>query len=51
MKLKTKTLIGLCLIGLADVVVPLPVTAVILIYVVALRPPWFRELTNNLYDQ
>jgi len=48
--MKTKLLIGLILLGLADVLIPIPITCGILIYVLLQKPPWFREMVGKIYD-
>ncbi len=49
MKKSTKILIGLILIGLIDIVIPIPILAFTLIYVILERPPWFREIVDDIY--
>ena len=49
MKKSTKVLWGLILFGLIDLVIPLPLLAFTLIYVVLEQPPWFRELVDEVY--
>ncbi len=49
MNFKTKTIIFLIVLGLVDVVIPVPILGLILIYVVLQRPPWFMEVVNELY--
>lgn len=46
---RTKVIIWLSVIGVIDVIVPVPVAAVVGVYIVATRPPWFRELVEKLY--
>jgi len=50
MNFKTKTIIFLIVLGLVDVVIPVPILGLILIYVVLQRPPWFMEVVNELYN-
>lgn len=45
----TKTLIYLVVLAVFDLVIPIPITAGILIYVLLNRPPWFRELVTKIY--
>jgi hypothetical protein len=49
MSIKSKTLIFLIILGIIDVVIPVPITGVILIYVVIQNPPWFADLVNGIY--
>ena len=49
MSIKSKTLIFLIILGIIDVVIPVPITGVILIYVVIQKPPWFADLVNGIY--
>ena len=39
----------LIIFAVIDTVIPIPVTALILIYVVLERPPWFRDLVSEIY--
>jgi len=49
MSTKSKTLIFLIILGIIDMVIPVPITGVILIYVVFQKPPWFADLVNEIY--
>ena len=49
MNIKTKTLIGLVIMGIIDMVIPIPILGIVLIYVVLQRPPWFLELVSDIY--
>jgi len=48
--MKTKTLIYLSILGLLDMIIPIPFTALILIYVIIEKPPWFRNLVGEIYN-
>jgi hypothetical protein len=50
MKPKTKILTILLGFALVDTVIPIPLTAILLIYVLWEKPPWFRNLVNEIYD-
>jgi hypothetical protein len=50
MNIKTKTLIGLVVIGIIDMVIPVPILGVVLVYVVLQKPPWFPEMVNEIYQ-
>jgi len=51
MTLKTQLLIYLILIGALDVVIPIPITAIILIYVLLQRPVWFRQWVDEIFQR
>jgi len=50
MKPRTKAILWLCALGVVDVIIPLPVVAVVCVYIVIRRPPWFRELVEDMYQ-
>ena len=50
MSTMTKILIFLIVLCLVDVVIPVPILGLILIYVVIQRPSWFMELVSEIYD-
>ncbi len=49
MSIKTKSLIFLIILGIIDMVIPIPILGVILIYVVFQRPPWFMDIVSEIY--
>lgn len=49
MKTSTKAMLYLILFALIDTVIPVPITALILIYVLLERPPWFKALVSDIY--
>ncbi len=49
MKAGTKILIYLILFALIDTVIPVPLTALLLIYVLFEKPPWFVKLVKEVY--
>ncbi len=49
MALKTKILLYLALLALFDIVIPLPLTALVLVYVCLQRPAWFRQWVDGIY--
>ena len=51
MKIKTKSLLGLIFLAIVDTIVPFPILGVILIYVLLQRPPWFRNVVTEIYDE
>jgi hypothetical protein len=51
MNIKIKSLIALMILGLVDVIVPIPIVTLILIYVVIQKPPWFMDVCRGIYNQ
>lgn len=51
MGIKSKLIIALIALGIVDVVIPVPILAVILIYVVLTNPPWFRNAVDDIYSE
>jgi hypothetical protein len=49
MNIKTKSLIFLLILGIIDVIIPIPILGVILIYVVLQKPPWFTKVVREIY--
>ena len=49
MSAKTQVLMTLFALGLIDVVIPLPIVEILLIYVVLQRPTWFTALVRDIY--
>jgi len=50
MKQKSKILIYISILALLDTIIPIPFTALILIYVISEKPPWFKNLVTEMYD-
>ena len=50
MNIKTKALIALAILCIMDVVIPIPVLGVILIYVVLQKPPGFMDFVRRIYN-
>jgi hypothetical protein len=50
MSIKTKSLIFLVILGIIDVVIPIPILGVTLIYVVLQRPVWFTNIVREIYN-
>ena len=46
---KTRVLVNLIALSIIDVVIPLPIVACILIYVVLRRPAWFTDMVRDIY--
>jgi hypothetical protein len=49
MKTGTKILIVLIILGIVDMVVPVPILGITLIYVVLQKPLWFRVVVEEIY--
>jgi hypothetical protein len=49
MSIQTKTLIFLIFLGIVDMVIPIPILGLILLYVVAQKPPWFANVVGEIY--
>jgi len=49
MKTTSKLLIYLILFAIIDTVIPVPITAIILIYVLLEKPDWFEKLVRQIY--
>ena len=50
MKINRKILIYLIIFALIDTVIPVPITALILIYVLLEKPLWFEKLVGQIYQ-
>jgi hypothetical protein len=50
MKTRTRVLLYLIIFALVDVVIPVPITALLLIYVLFEKPDWFRDLVSEIYS-
>jgi len=49
MKISTKVLVYLILLAFVDTVIPVPITGMVLIYVLYQKPAWFREMVDEIY--
>jgi len=49
MNIRTKSIFVLILLGIVDVVIPIPIIGLILIYVVIQKPSWFQDLIKDIY--
>lgn len=49
MNMKTKSLIILVILCLFDVLIPIPMVCLFLIYVVLQKPAWFLEALHEIY--
>ena len=50
MKTKTKILIYISILALLDMIIPIPFTALILLYAILEKPPWFLDYVNEIYN-
>jgi hypothetical protein len=49
MNIRTKSILVLILLGLVDILIPIPIIGLILIYVVIQKPSWFMDLVQEIY--
>ena len=49
MSTKTKVLITLAILAVFDTVIPVPITALIVIYAILQKPPWAIDLIRDIY--
>jgi len=49
MSIKTQILIYIAILAIFDTIIPLPITALLLIYVLYMKPLWFREWVEDIY--
>ena len=50
MKTKNKILIYLIIFAIIDTLIPVPLTALLLIYVLTEKPQWFMTLVTRIYS-
>ena len=50
MKTHTKIMIFLIILAILDMVIPIPFTTILLIYVLLERPLWFKKLVAEVYN-
>ena len=51
MNIKTKTVITVIGLALIDMVIPVPILGLLILYVVFLRPPWVGQIVREIYGQ
>jgi hypothetical protein len=51
MSARSRTLAILVPVALVDVVIPIPILGILMIYVLLARPPWFRSLVDDVYGR
>ena len=49
MKTTTKVLLYLILLAITDTIIPVPITSMLLIYVLYQKPEWFRDMVDEIY--
>ena len=49
MNIRTKSILVLILLGIIDVVIPMPIIGLMLIYVIVQKPSWFLDLAQEIY--
>jgi hypothetical protein len=49
MNIQNKTILILILLGLVDILIPIPIIGLVLIYVVIQKPSWFMDLIKDIY--
>lgn len=50
MNIKTKYIGLLAAVSVVDMVIPVPILGIFLIYVVLQRPPWFKDAVYKIYQ-
>jgi len=51
MTLKTKCISAVIFLCIVDVIIPIPIVGLILLYVLFQRPPWFVDTVRKIYLQ
>jgi len=49
MSTKTKALIFVIGLGIIDMLIPIPILGLVLVYVVVQKPPWFMDVVSEIY--
>jgi hypothetical protein len=49
MRPKTKILIYIFILALLDMIIPIPFTALIFLYVILEKPAWFKKVVTDIY--
>lgn len=49
MSKKIQILVYVILLAVFDTVIPIPITALVFIYVIFQRPQWFRDYVEEIY--
>jgi hypothetical protein len=51
MSLRTRYLLWLIVLAIIDTLIPLPLTAAVMIFVVVRRPRWFKDMISDVYNR
>jgi hypothetical protein len=51
MKTKTRILTYLIVFAVFDMIIPIPMASIFLIYVVLEKPEWFTKLVSQIYEK
>jgi len=51
MNMKTKTIICLLMLCIVDMVIPIPILGLTLIYIVVQTPPGFTDIVRRIYGE
>ena len=49
MAIKTQLLIYIIVLGVFDTIIPIPITALVLIHILYQKPRWFRDWVETIY--
>jgi len=49
MNIRTKSILILCILGIVDTVIPIPIIGLVLIYIIVQKPPWFVDIVQEIY--
>ncbi len=49
MSTKTKLLVYLAILAIFDTIIPIPITAMVLIMVMFQKPEWFKDWVDEIY--
>ena len=50
MTTKTKIIVYVSILALLDMIIPIPFTALMLMYVIVEKPGWFKRLVTDIYN-
>jgi hypothetical protein len=49
MSKKTQVLVYVLILAVCDTIIPIPITAIVFIYVIFQKPQWFRDWIEQIY--
>jgi len=49
MNIRTKSIVVLIMLGMVDIVIPIPIIGLMLIYVIVQKPSWFMDFVKEIY--